>query len=338
MTSTVVDVFRYRDSNNAQLAGRFFSDNVCFANGGVRLQAQKGTNIFAASSSSKPSTSSSSKPNNTNNGSNNSNGSNGNNGTKPNTTNNTNTTVPLPPIINCTMNQVVFAVDLNNTQLPFNGAIGLGRAAPAYGNSFLAAFGNQWGLYNSPLFIGQGALTIGAASKALMKNSSKIFYYNFTSNTSYSLNVDGFSVGSSSLFTKIDITGALLQPEVDSLIIPNKTYTVLSAIIQTATKMTCNSTTVVGCFYNGPCSDIASKALPLSFTFGDSTRFTVPIQSLLQDDPTQNVCRGKIQRAAAGSNTIVLGLPWFKSFYTIFDNNNNVAGFTVGSDSFATAL
>jgi hypothetical protein len=115
--------------------------------------------------------------------------------------------------------------------LPFNGAIGLGRASPVYGASFLSSFGNQWGYYSSPLFIGQGALTVGAANKALMKNSSRIFYYNFTSNLSYSLNIDGFSVGSTPVFTKIDITGALLQPEVDSLIIPNKTYMALSAII-----------------------------------------------------------------------------------------------------------
>ena len=126
---------------------------------------------------------------------------------------------------------MVFAVDLNNSQLPFSGVIGLGRASPVYGTPFLSAFGNQWGYVSSTLFIGKGALTVGAANKALMKNSSNIFYYNFTSNTSYSLNIDGFSVGATPLFTRIDIAGALLQPEVDSLIIPNKTYIALSAII-----------------------------------------------------------------------------------------------------------
>jgi hypothetical protein len=114
-----------------------------------------------------------------------------------------------------------------------------------------------------------------------------------------------------------------LSPEADSITITNKTYTSVAAYFTASvgTSMVCNNASVVGCYYNGLCSDIISKLGNLWFSFGDGVKYVVPPQSYLVEDAVALVCRVKIAKTTG--NTITLGQPWFRTFYTAFDLTNN---------------
>ena len=129
-----------------------------------------------------------------------------------------------------------------------------------------------------------------------------------------------------------------MSPETDTIAITSKTYTsVVSYFTSTGASLICNSTNVTGCYYNGICSDIISKLGNLWFSFGDGMKYAVPPQSYLTEDVNALVCRVKIAKVTTG-NTIILGQPWFKTFYTGFDIANNQISFVQSIDSFGSTM
>ncbi|MFS8159891.1 MAG: pepsin-like aspartyl protease [Candidatus Roizmanbacteria bacterium] len=128
-----------------------------------------------------------------------------------------------------------------------------------------------------------------------------------------------------------------MSPETDSITITTKTYTsVVSYFTSTGAGLICNSTTVTGCYYNGLCSDIIGKLGNLWFSFTDGVKYVVPPQSYLAEDSNALVCRVKIAKTTG--NTIVLGQPWFKTFYTAFDIANNQISFVPSVDTFGSTM
>lgn len=130
-----------------------------------------------------------------------------------------------------------------------------------------------------------------------------------------------------------------MSPESDSIVVTNKTYSnVISYFTSAVPAMICNNTSnASGCYYNGICSDIVSKLSNLWFSFGgDGVKYVVPPQSYLTEDANALVCRVKIAKTTG--NTIILGQPWFRTFYTGFDLNNNQVSFVLSVDSFGSTM
>jgi hypothetical protein len=127
-----------------------------------------------------------------------------------------------------------------------------------------------------------------------------------------------------------------LSPETDTITVTNKTYTsVVAYFTSIGAGLVCNTTNVTGCYYNGLCSDILSKFGNLWFSFGD-VKYVVPPQSYLVEDTNALVCRVKIAKTTG--NTIILGQPWFRTFYTAFDITNSQISFVPSVDSFGHTM
>jgi len=89
------------------------------------------------------------------------------------------------------------------------------------------------------------------------------------------------------------------------------------------------------CSYAGLCSDISSKFLPIYVNFGGAT-YSISNQAYLVDDWNTLKCNIKVTKGTG--NSVVFGLPWFKTYYTAFDGLNNMVGFGLTTGSFGTVI
>lgn len=204
----------------------------------------------------------------------------------------------------------------------------------------------MWTYYASPFSLVDSVITIGSADKAFIKSNKTFGGYSIASNSSYTVSLDGFGASN---YTWVNYTiahsanntneaqYALLSPESDSIIVTNKTYASVISYFS-STGFTCNNTAnATGCYYNGICSDVVSKLSNIWFSFGgDGVKYVIPPQSYLLEDASALVCRVKVGRTTG--NTITLGQPWFKTFYTGFDLVNNQISFVPGVDSFGSTM
>lgn len=78
--------------------------------------------------------------------------------------------------------------------VPYSGVIGLGLTQATGSKSFLSNFGNVWSYYASPYSLVNSVVVIGAANKAYMKANKTFWGYAITSNSSYTVSLDGFGV------------------------------------------------------------------------------------------------------------------------------------------------
>jgi hypothetical protein len=98
---------------------------------------------------------------------------------------------------------VIFGAELVTSTVPYAGVIGLGLTQPTNGKSFLSNFGSVWSYYASPFSTVNNAVVIGAASKSYMKANKTFAGYAITSNSSYTVSLDGFGV---STYTYVNYT------------------------------------------------------------------------------------------------------------------------------------
>ncbi len=78
------------------------------------------------------------------------------------------------------------------------------------------------------------------------------------------------------------------------------------------------------CYYVGNCTDIAPKLLPLKFKFADNFLYTIPPLEYLIDGEALEILGYCIfgVSGAFSYNTYVLGDVFLRSFYSVFDFEN----------------
>ena len=111
---------------------------------------------------------------------------------------------------------------------------------------------------------------------------------------------------------------------------PQKLRDVIAQMIrQHNSKFRCSSKPNWGdCWIEGNCTSF--DPIPLNFTFGiegSNATFTIPISNLMQYHKTTNQC--VLEIATLGDieeNALRIGEPFFRSFYSVFDNTNKRIG------------
>jgi hypothetical protein len=109
------------------------------------------------------------------------------------------------------------------------------------------------------------------------------------------------------------------------------TYTSLTTVLKGQfTGITC--TTGSNCVYSGPCSDLKGHVSNIVIEFGDGIPYTIPVQSFLLDSTTSGTC--SVMLISGTGSSVILGTPWFKTFYTVFDLNNMQISMALATNSY----
>jgi len=184
---------------------------------------------------------------------------------------------------------------------------------------------------------GMQTLTIGAPSTTVAMPNATVMY-NVTNPNAWAVAIDSFnlSVANGTMVSSRNYVNmsanAFLQPEMMTLALPAANWTNFTKqLVSSIPQLNC-SNNQTGCVYNGVCSDIAAKLLPVTVTFMDGIKYMIPAQSYAQDDLLSNVCHVYISMSA--TNDFFLGMPWFRTFYTTFNVNTQSVTFATGMDSF----
>jgi len=167
-------------------------------------------------------------------------------------------------------------------------------------------------------------ITLGASNTQVAVPTAT-YLYNVINPNAWVVAIDSFTLSAANgtnVTSRNYVNGtanAYLQPELPTIAIPAANWTNFSkTLVSTIPQLNC-SNNQTGCVFNGVCSDIAAKLLPITVTFMDGLKYTIPAQSYAQDDAISNVCH--VYLSMAPTNDFYLGMPWFRTFYTTFNVN-----------------
>jgi len=180
-------------------------------------------------------------------------------------------------------------------------------------------------------------LSFGGISNSSYKGPLNAYDLN-TSFSGYQTNLTNATFYNFSLSNaQNQLKAAIFNFEYNTLSLPAINYDILIGFFNKTMKniFTCSATN--GCLYNGLCSDIIPQFPPqfqFNFTFSDDLVYVVPYQSFLVEDAELAVCRLMVSKGANNDRSIVMGTPWFRSFYTLFDANNMQVSFALNAGGF----
>jgi len=202
-------------------------------------------------------------------------------------------------------------------------------------------WGNQFSVYAGDFPLKPSRLVFGSVDTTLYTGYRSA--YNFINNivtptNQYLVSLTNLAYSNLTFNTNASLSYfADVNYELDSIVLPNVTYTALINSFKPITGLVCNNASVSGCYYNGLCNDIVGKFQPFTLGFGDGMTYILPPQSFLAEDTNALVCRVKVARGTS-LNVITLGTPWFRTFYTVYDLNYMQVNFALGANSFGSIM